>query len=236
MLAHDRRQVDISSIYVGDNDTQNANVGVSIILPLVAIFGGLLLLIAAILVATRLRGTSNQTPPRSPPPSRTRQTTLKGTLQVLSITSLGSIPITKFNMCNHARCWVDKVSESGLIKDEATAQAITNDTAAEQRSVSCSNSVAASQSPDHVNSAHSGAIATNQPRYHRLSCKSTNINCSICDEEFQSGDDVRLLPCYHGYHPTCVDPWLLERSVTCPLWYNPPLHKFETHGLTLITI
>jgi len=236
MLAHDRRQANISIIYAGDNNPQNANVGVSIILPLVAIFSGFTLLIAAIIVATRLRGRSNQTPPRSPSPNRTRPTRLKGTLQVLSTTALGSIPITKFKMCNDAQCWVDKVLESGLIKDEATVQAIANDIAVEQRSISPSNSVAAIQSPDYVNSAHSGSIATNHPRDHRPSCTIMNINCSICGEEFQPVDDVRLLPCHHGYHPTCVDPWLLEKSATCPLWYTPPLHKFKIYGLILITI
>ncbi|KAL7939927.1 hypothetical protein V8C42DRAFT_163735 [Trichoderma barbatum] len=42
-------------------------------------------------------------------------------------------------------------------------------------------------------------------------------NCSICTEMFEEGIRLRSLPCGHLFHPTCVDPWLLERSVTCPL-------------------
>lgn len=41
---------------------------------------------------------------------------------------------------------------------------------------------------------------------------------SICVGAFVEGDDVRLLPCGHDFHPACIDPWLLQRSGTCPLW------------------
>ncbi|KAG6978862.1 Receptor-like proteiny region, transmembrane domain- and RING domain-containing protein 2 [Fusarium oxysporum f. sp. conglutinans] len=41
--------------------------------------------------------------------------------------------------------------------------------------------------------------------------------CSICTEDFQGGVEVRSLPCRHIFHPSCVDPWLLERSLFCPL-------------------
>jgi hypothetical protein len=30
---------------------------------------------------------------------------------------------------------------------------------------------------------------------------------------------VRVLPCNHSFHPACIDPWLLNVSGTCPLWY-----------------
>lgn len=43
--------------------------------------------------------------------------------------------------------------------------------------------------------------------------------CSICTEDFKVGEDVRVLPCNHQYHPVCIDPWLINISGTCPLWY-----------------
>lgn len=43
------------------------------------------------------------------------------------------------------------------------------------------------------------------------------LRCSICTEDLKFGEQVRLLPCSHKYHPSCVDPWLLEMSSTCPL-------------------
>lgn len=45
------------------------------------------------------------------------------------------------------------------------------------------------------------------------------LGCSICTEDFTTGEDVRVLPCKHKYHPACIDPWLLNVSGTCPLWY-----------------
>jgi len=47
------------------------------------------------------------------------------------------------------------------------------------------------------------------------------LGCSICTEDFTTGEDVRVLPCKHKYHPACIDPWLLNVSGTCPLWYIP---------------
>lgn len=45
-----------------------------------------------------------------------------------------------------------------------------------------------------------------------------NPGCSICTEDFTVGEDVRVLPCNHKFHPACVDPWLVNVSGTCPLW------------------
>jgi hypothetical protein len=42
--------------------------------------------------------------------------------------------------------------------------------------------------------------------------------CSICTDDFEIGQDVRVLPCNHNFHPACIDPWLLNVSGTCPLW------------------
>ncbi|RYO74175.1 hypothetical protein DL764_010929 [Monosporascus ibericus] len=44
-----------------------------------------------------------------------------------------------------------------------------------------------------------------------------HVGCSICTEDFTVGEDVRLLPCDHKFHPQCVDPWLINVSGTCPL-------------------
>jgi hypothetical protein len=45
-----------------------------------------------------------------------------------------------------------------------------------------------------------------------------NLGCSICTEDFEKGQDLRVLPCNHKFHSECVDPWLLNVSGTCPLW------------------
>lgn len=46
-----------------------------------------------------------------------------------------------------------------------------------------------------------------------------NLGCSICTDDFRVGEDVRVLPCNHQFHPACIDPWLINISGTCPLWY-----------------
>lgn len=45
-----------------------------------------------------------------------------------------------------------------------------------------------------------------------------HLGCSICTEDFTVGEDVRVLPCDHKFHPACIDPWLINVSGTCPLW------------------
>ncbi|KAL8658591.1 MAG: hypothetical protein Q9226_000881 [Calogaya cf. arnoldii] len=43
------------------------------------------------------------------------------------------------------------------------------------------------------------------------------LACSVCTDDFTKGQDVRVLPCNHKFHPECIDPWLLNVSGTCPL-------------------
>lgn len=42
--------------------------------------------------------------------------------------------------------------------------------------------------------------------------------CSICIDEFEDGETIRILPkCHHGFHFDCIKPWLTERQSRCPL-------------------
>lgn len=41
--------------------------------------------------------------------------------------------------------------------------------------------------------------------------------CPICVDDFEGGEELRVLPCKHQYHPACIDPWLLNHSTICPL-------------------
>lgn len=47
-------------------------------------------------------------------------------------------------------------------------------------------------------------------------------SCAICTEDFVHGVDVRQLQCGHLFHPHCIDHWLLDLAVTCPLWQVDP--------------
>ena len=62
-------------------------------------------------------------------------------------------------------------------------------------------------------------------------------NCSICTEDFTLGEELRVLPCNHKFHPLCVDPWLLNVSGTCPLCridLRPPQEGTNEIGDTIM--
>lgn len=65
---------------------------------------------------------------------------------------------------------------------------------------------------DHEGHDHSHKETTAAPE------EDGHLGCSICTDDFCTGEDVRVLPCNHKFHPACVDPWLLNVSGTCPLW------------------
>ncbi|KAL7093395.1 hypothetical protein ACP275_11G038700 [Erythranthe tilingii] len=41
--------------------------------------------------------------------------------------------------------------------------------------------------------------------------------CYICLAEYEDGDKIRILPCHHEFHMSCVDKWLKEIHGVCPL-------------------
>jgi len=40
--------------------------------------------------------------------------------------------------------------------------------------------------------------------------------CSICFDNFAEGEQLRLLPCMHKFHASCVERWLVQKH-TCPV-------------------
>ncbi len=44
-----------------------------------------------------------------------------------------------------------------------------------------------------------------------------DISCTICLEDYEDGENLRVLPCQHVFHNDCIIPWLTDRAPTCPL-------------------
>lgn len=55
--------------------------------------------------------------------------------------------------------------------------------------------------------------------------KELDSDCAVCIDPYKAGDIVRMLPCRHVFHKTCVDPWLLEHR-TCPMCKSDILKAF----------
>ena len=70
------------------------------------------------------------------------------------------------------------------------------------------------------------------PAHHHTFETST---CAVCLDDFEGGQTrVRELPCYHAFHPECIDPFLATRSSLCPLCKRSVLPKgFIPNNLTL---
>lgn len=47
--------------------------------------------------------------------------------------------------------------------------------------------------------------------------KNTNLQCTVCMDDFQVGDSARQLPCEHFFHQDCIVPWLNLASITSSL-------------------
>jgi len=59
-----------------------------------------------------------------------------------------------------------------------------------------------------------------KPDSKESSDRSKFTQCMICLEEYEDGQDLRTLPCFHFYHQKCIDKWL-EGNTKCPLCKNP---------------
>lgn len=72
--------------------------------------------------------------------------------------------------------------------------------------------------------AHTARVVYQCPKNRRSSRHETRSSndqvlenrCTVCCEDFQEGEELRILPCLHRYHRACVDPWLREHRA-CPI-------------------
>mmetsp|Transcript_96895 Transcript_96895/g.216079 ORF Transcript_96895/g.216079 Transcript_96895/m.216079 type:complete len:351 (+) Transcript_96895:26-1078(+) len=65
----------------------------------------------------------------------------------------------------------------------------------------------------------------------KLGTADPRCNCAICRESFATGEVLRLLPCNHEFHETCIITWLQSNN-TCPIcrWKAPEATDEEDEG------
>ncbi|KAF8472057.1 hypothetical protein BDZ91DRAFT_791071 [Kalaharituber pfeilii] len=47
--------------------------------------------------------------------------------------------------------------------------------------------------------------------------QANQVQCPVCMDDFEEGQEIRILPCNHSFHTDCIDPWLLNVTGSCPL-------------------
>jgi hypothetical protein len=161
---------------------------------------------------------------------RPRQSRARG----LGRAILDTIPIVKFGEKEPAKPADVELGSTAEARDvngvnantEAQTSAVATATQPGMATAPAHNATETTQVPTSVPAEeHQSGIAPAQPIGTAAVTGTDNaspdqgLGCSICTEDFEKGQDLRVLPCDHKFHPECVDPWLLNVSGTCPLWY-----------------
>ncbi|KAJ6439677.1 RING finger domain-containingprotein [Purpureocillium lavendulum] len=167
---------------------------------------GLITLLFLIIIATgaiRAHRYPERYGPRGAFGGRPRQSRAKGLARAV----LDTIPIVKFGNQQPTK------PDPELELDTATTD---GHDAATQRSVDDRQPDAAMSSGAAPGSRRPSGETSRSTR-NSSAVTDSHPGCSICTEDFKVGEDVRVLPCHHQFHPHCVDPWLVNVSGTCPL-------------------
>ncbi|KAI0192241.1 RING-7 protein [Xylaria flabelliformis] len=183
---------------------------------------GLITLLFLLIIATgavRAHRNPERYGPRAGVNGRPRRSRARG----LAMAMLETLPIVKFGE-NDER----KPDEETALENTSRAQSQPQDGSQGVVESTSNNNAAPESSSEAANNSHNtpheepeivpaptGATpdkAKTEPKP-----EEENPGCSICTEDFTVGEDVRVLPCNHKFHPACVDPWLVNVSGTCPL-------------------
>lgn len=192
-----------------NNSGNNSAVAMSILYSIT----GLITLLFLVIISTgavRAHRHPERYGPRAGYGGRPRQSRARGIARAV----LETIPIVKFGDPQPAKGDPDQELESvasdrGVESPEPVNARPANNIAAQAMPVT----VAKAAEPN--GKAAESAVT---PAPHSESAGDEHLGCTICTEDFTVGEDVRVLPCDHKFHPACIDPWLVNVSGTCPLW------------------
>ncbi|KAI0552723.1 hypothetical protein F4679DRAFT_47236 [Xylaria curta] len=211
-----------SSKAVDSQQPQTAGNTSAIAMSILYSITGLITLLFLLIIATgavRAHRNPERYGPRAGVNGRPRRSRARG----LAMAMLETLPIVKFGE-NDER----KPDEETALENTSRAQAQSRDgSSGVVESTSNHDAVPESSSEaanGNHNTPHDGpeivpAATSATPDKAKTEPKpeEENPGCSICTEDFTVGEDVRVLPCNHKFHPACVDPWLVNVSGTCPL-------------------
>ncbi|KAI0513176.1 hypothetical protein F5B22DRAFT_647989 [Xylaria bambusicola] len=181
---------------------------------------GLITLLFLFIIATgavRAHRNPERYGPRPSANGRPRRSRARG----LAMAMLETLPIVKFGE-NDQR----KPDEENALENVNRVESQTPDASRDATNDTSNNATvpeSSSEAADHAASQREqeGAPATTGSTQNKADKEPENeedhLQCSICTEDFTKGEDVRVLPCDHKFHPACVDPWLVNVSGTCPL-------------------
>lgn len=206
-----------------DQDTQNNQGGSNSAVAMSILYSitGLITLLFLVIIATgaiRAHRYPERYGPRSGYGGRPRQSRAKGIARAV----LETIPIVKFGNPEPAKpdpnielesSSFDRSEEqhNGDVQSRPAHLSTIPESPLPTPKVDNQNKTAASSiGPDTASTSLAGGQAAEAQG-------DEHLGCSICTEDFHVGEDVRVLPCNHKYHPQCIDPWLINVSGTCPL-------------------
>ncbi|KAI0806494.1 hypothetical protein GGR55DRAFT_210897 [Xylaria sp. FL0064] len=180
---------------------------------------GLITLLFLFIIATgaiRAHRNPERYGPRPSTNGRPRRSRARG----LAMAMLETLPIVKFGESDQR-----KPDEENALENVTRTESQAPDTTREATEGVSNNDTVAEPSPGasgNTTSSHepgSASAPTNstQDKTKEPEPEEDHPGCSICTEDFTVGEDVRVLPCNHKFHPACVDPWLVNVSGTCPL-------------------
>lgn len=150
-------------------------------------------------------------------PGRPRQSRAKGIARAM----LETIPIVKFGDREDEKRTTrgrDVELESGLQSAPDPPSANSGAAAGSKMNDSAVVNTPA-DGPELVTTETAAGASQSTPADGNIENRTDNgLACSVCTDDFVKGQDIRVLPCNHKFHPECIDPWLLNVSGTCPLW------------------
>ncbi|KAI5862335.1 hypothetical protein GGS23DRAFT_93787 [Durotheca rogersii] len=181
---------------------------------------GLITLLFLIIIATgaiRAHRHPERYGPRASYGGRPRQSRAKGLARAV----LETLPIVKFGDPHPAK--PDLENELDSISGDRPQQQPTATTrsgepnGATEAGASPEAAAAAATSKIGSGAASETSVVSDKNKTDSARAEDDHLGCSICTEDFTVGEDVRVLPCGHKFHPQCIDPWLVNVSGTCPL-------------------